>query len=126
MFSSLILFLMTESTGTTQSLVSHRGMGGLPANFQHVFPGEDPPASDIDSIVVVSEALYATCSLYFKEQFALHMNDGLKQEELQPLMQNKEAKRAYTKFGTNPHVVSEEVKTEDDTVDLESELESDW
>ncbi|KAK0468754.1 hypothetical protein IW261DRAFT_1597992 [Armillaria novae-zelandiae] len=97
-------------------------IGGRAA-FQRVYPEEDLPASDIDTIAVVSEALYATYSHYLKEEFALHANDGLKQEQLQPLIQNNAAKRAYPEFGMRPPIVSGAVKA-DDMVGMESE--SDW
>ncbi len=99
-------------------------IGGRAA-FQRVYPEEDLPASDIDNTAVVSEALYATYFHYLKEEFALHKNDGLKQKELQPLIQKNAAKRAYTEFGMKPPMESGEVKAEDDTVDFESESESD-
>lgn len=83
-------------------------------------------ASDIDSTSAVSEALYAMHLLYLKEEFAFYKDDGLKQKELQPLIQNKAAKRAYTKFGMKPPMVLAEVKAEDDIADFESESESDW
>ncbi|KAK0211585.1 hypothetical protein IW262DRAFT_1413206 [Armillaria fumosa] len=99
-------------------------IGGRAA-FQRVYPKENLPASDIDSIAVVSEALYATYSHYLKEEFALHRNDGLEQKILQPIIENKAAKRAYTDFGMRSPMVSEEVKV-DDTVDVMSESEWDW
>ncbi|KAK0435387.1 hypothetical protein EV421DRAFT_1235934 [Armillaria borealis] len=99
-------------------------IGGRAA-FQHVYPEEELPASDIDGNAIVSEALYAAYLVYLKEEHELHINDGLKQKELQPLIQNNAAKRAYTKFGMKPPMAFVEVKAEDVTVDLELESESD-
>ncbi|KAK0496647.1 hypothetical protein EDD18DRAFT_1462383 [Armillaria luteobubalina] len=95
-------------------------IGGRAA-FQRVYPEEKLPDNDIDRVAVVWEALYATYSHYLQEEFALHRHDGLKQQILQPLIENKAAKRAYTDFGMTPPVVSEQV-----TVDEMSESESDW
>lgn len=64
--------------------------------------------------------------LYLKEEFAFYKDDGLKQKELQPLIQNNAVKCTYTKFGMKPLMVPAEVKAEDDIADFESESELDW